>query len=419
MTTPTPTQALEDRLQKLESRLIDTRRSLRHTRRWLTMAGLAGFGLLIAAAADLATIDVIRTKRLEIVDNAGHVVLAAASDRTGGRVDLWTPEGCNVMRLTSNEHGGDLALWNCNGRSVAGLFATEQGGEATIWDNQGEVSVRVREGKTGGLVDLMESGTSRCMLYATETGGQLDLIDLKGTPTLMAYSDLDTAHIAMDRLHMTGTATKSSLIMTSENDTPTVSIKNGPGAELHLAGSTGHVTLEVPAGDVMPTIAIQNADGKTVAEMALREHGSGSLAALTAAGQQVASLRADKSGNGRIDLSDESGTIMASMQTRAQRGATLALMAPNGNNVCAMAASETGGVLNLSNGQGSPILVGGIPTGRRDGALSLYNQRGIPVVTAGSTVGGFGQLILNDDNGHRVMALPQRFTTSQLPPAKE
>lgn len=419
MTTPIPTQTFEARLQQLESRLIDTRRSLRHTRRWLALAGLAGFSLLVAAAADLATIDVIRAKRLEIVNDTGHVVLAAASDRTGGRIDLWTPEGCNVMRLTSNEHGGDLALWNCQGRSVAGLFATELGGEATIWDNQGEVSVRVREGKTGGLIDLMESGTSRCMMYATDSGGQLDLIDMKGKATFMAYSDLDTAHIAMDRLHITGTGTSSSLIMTSERDTPTVSIKNGPGAALHLAGSNGQVTMDVPVGEVMPTIAIRNTGGLSVAEMTLREHGSGSLAASTATGQQVASLRADKSGNGRIDLSDESGTIMATMQTLAQRGATLALMAPNGNNVCAMAASETGGVLNLSNSQGSPVLVGGIPTGRRDGALSLYNQRGIPVVTAGSTVGGIGQLTLNDDNGHRVLALPQRFTTSQLPPAEE
>ena len=123
MTTPTNTDRIEARLQELESNLASTRQSLRRTRRWLGMTGLGGVVLMVAAAADLAVIDVIRTKRMEILDNSGNVVLAASSDADGGRLDIWTPKGCNVLRASANENGGDMAIWNCQGRSIAGLIA--------------------------------------------------------------------------------------------------------------------------------------------------------------------------------------------------------------------------------------------------------------------------------------------------------
>ena len=110
---------------------------------------------------------------------------------------------------------------------------------------------------------------------------------------------------------------------------------------------------------------------------------------------------------------------MATMQARPEAGATLALMTPTRQTACALAASATGGVLNLSNAQGVPVLVGGIAAGRSDGALSIANRRGIPVVTAGSTVGGAGQVVLNGEDGHRLLALPQRFTSAAEQPVTD
>ena len=155
------------------------------------------------------------------------------------------------------------------------------------------------------------------------------------------------------------------------------------------------------------------------AHMSIRDHGGGTLTASAADGTEVASVRSDAKNNGRVDLSGNDGALLATIQAMQGRGATLALMAPNQKTACAMAASEDGGVMNLSNGLGTPVLVGGIASGRRDGALSLYNQRGIPVFSAGSTVGGFGQVVLNDDNGHRIMAWPERYTSSQAAPEAE
>ena len=423
MTTPTPNLDVEARLQELESRLSDTRRSLRNTRRWLTMAGIAGFGLLAAAAADLATIDVLRAKRMEIVDDSGHVVLAASSDKSGGRVDFWNNQGCNFMRMASNENGGDVAIWNCDGKSVAGLYASASGGELSIWDNQGRRAARTLAGEDGGIYEVMKGDKLLAALKGTMLGSAMELLDNNGDAIVSASTADEYGYLGVGQ----------HVLLASNEEWGAVTIKGDHGhqllqlkgdtrkqeAMLTLKTSNGSVHLETGNETSLPKVAVHNSNGKLAAHMTVRTEGGGVLTASSSEGTEVASIRSDAQGNGRVDLSDQAGTLLATMQTLPARGATLALMAPNKTTACAMAASEDGGVLNLSNGQGTPVLVGGIASGRRDGAISVYNHRGIPVVNAGSTVGGIGQVVINDDNGHRVLTLPQRFTTSMEPPVQE
>ncbi|MCH2133316.1 MAG: hypothetical protein MK116_06160 [Phycisphaerales bacterium] len=421
MTTPTPHENFDQRLQILESQLAGTRRSLRRAQRGLAVAAVIGLGLMIAAAADLATIDVLRTKRLEVINDDGHVVLAASGDASGGRVDLWTPEGCNIMRLAANSQGGDIALWNCEGRSVAGLYATDNGGEVSIWDSAGSRAARMHPGEHGGAVEVMRDGQARGALQAILTGAALELHDNHGHAMVSASTADQYGSLALgDRLRMTSDDIRSELTIRGADDKDIVTLRGTKtnDALLQLHSENGAVRLQTGEGDLLPKAALSNSKGQVTAHMTIRDHGGGTMTAAAADGTAVASIRADKTGNGRVDLSDESGTLMATMQTRSQRGATLALMAPNEKTVCAMAASADGGVLNLSNGQGVPVVVGGIAASRRDGAISVFNQRGIPVVTAGSTIGGIGQLDLNDENGHRLLSLPQRHASPEHPTAE-
>ena len=414
MTTSMNQDRIEARLQELESNLATTRRSLRRTRRWLGMSGIGGVVLLAAAAADLAVIDVIRTKRMEIIDDMGNVVLAAAGDADGGRLDIWTPKGCNVMRISANDNGGDMALWNCQGQSIAGLFANEQGGEVSIWNNTGGRSARLHDSGQGGLLELKKYDSLRASIGGTMLGSAVELFDTKDARITSISTADDAGYLAIrDQLQLASTSSRTQMTLMDEDKTNVAQLYGGADmASLSIKSPTG--TVKVHSGDqaTPPTMAVINGQGQIGAHMTIREHGGGTLTASSSDGMEVASIRSDESGNGRVDLSDKLGTLMATMQTLSQRGATMALMSPNGKRACALAASENGGVLNLSNGQGSPVLVGGIPAGRRDGALNLYNQRGVPVISAGSTIGGFGQLSINDDNGHRLITFPQRFEST-------
>ncbi|MAT81918.1 MAG: hypothetical protein CMJ29_09790 [Phycisphaerae bacterium] len=423
MTTPTPLPDVEARLQELEDQLGATRRSLRCTKRWLAVAGIAGFGLLAAAAADLAAIDVLRTKRLEIVDHTGNVVLAASADDLGGRVDFWNNEGCNFLRLAGNEQGGDVAIWNCDGKSVAGLYANATGGELAILDNQGRRAARASSSSDGGVLQVLHGNTTLASLHGTGSGSVLGLHDKDGTIRINASSNGDSGALEIGgHLHLHANADSAALIMKRQDDHELLHLMSDPRenmAEVRLHSDNGEVVLSTGRDSRMPEAAVVNSMGEQVAHMTVRSEGGGAVVASAPDGTDVASIRSGAQGSGRVDLSDTSGNIMATMQTLPSRGATLALMSPNKKTACAMAASEDGGVLNLSNGQGTPVLVAGIASGRRDGAISVNNNRGIPVVTAGSTIGGTGQVVINDDNGHRIVALPQRFTTSAEPPQQK
>ena len=67
--------------------------------------------------------DSIQVKRLEIVNDAGEVMLAASSGQSGGQLDVWNNRKNNIARLGANAFGGDLAIWNLSGNSVAGAWA--------------------------------------------------------------------------------------------------------------------------------------------------------------------------------------------------------------------------------------------------------------------------------------------------------
>jgi hypothetical protein len=91
----------------------------RHVRLYHRLA--VGFGLIVIAAACLAARYAtsqpmtIRTTRLDIVNEAGQVVLSAASDMDGGTLRLWSGDGKLRLGAYATSKGGRLEILNQEG----------------------------------------------------------------------------------------------------------------------------------------------------------------------------------------------------------------------------------------------------------------------------------------------------------------
>ena len=132
------------------------------------------------------------------------------------------------------------------------------------------------------------------------------------------------------------------------------------------------------------------------------------LQVASADGEPVGILRSDLDGNGRLDLLDQAGHLLASLQTRKDSGATLALLSEFGKTVCALGGTNDGGLLNLMNRTGVPVVTAGSAESLRGGTLTIQNERGLPVVSIGSDAQESGQVRLQGPDGTTKQVLPNR-----------
>ncbi|MBT7351141.1 MAG: hypothetical protein HN811_01635, partial [Phycisphaerae bacterium] len=88
---------IDARLERLESELqVATTRARRY--RYGMTATLSCLGIFVLlGASDITRLDAIRTHRLEVLDADGRIVLSAGTDAGGGRLDLWSPSGENLL----------------------------------------------------------------------------------------------------------------------------------------------------------------------------------------------------------------------------------------------------------------------------------------------------------------------------------
>ena len=113
MTNPLPdhgteTETLARRIDQLRQELDLERRRRGRLERFGAIACLLVIGAGgIAATAFQPVADVVRTRRLEIVDESNRIVMLASAAKHGGRIDLWDDAGINSARLGGNGTGGD------------------------------------------------------------------------------------------------------------------------------------------------------------------------------------------------------------------------------------------------------------------------------------------------------------------------
>ena len=430
------TNDLTRRLDSLEHRLARRDSQLRRHR--LALVGLAALApLAVLLAADYTRFQHIQMSKMEIVDEQGKVVLALSATDAGGQIDVWNADSKNVLRLSANKYGGDMAVWNTNGNSVAGAWATADGGAIATWDDQGERTTRLDSADGLGTLALYAGGDKPLLgLIAGEEGGALVAHNADGMSSIrmepdpfgsgmglqMVSDDADrgmslvsieckpeTANImAGVNAYIGGVmATPDDVNIGSRCGPNTLELHNGADARLTMQTPSGNIELRSTTDEIDgPAIELTNAQGHTVVRNVVRSNGGGAVKVSGPTGETVGMLRSDLEGNGRMDLGDASGNLMLTMQARKEQGPTLAMLSAWGKTLAVLAGTEEGGVLNLMNRNGVPVISTGIARDRRGGTMAIQNERGVTVISAGSDAGGSGQLRLQGVDGEARQTLP-------------
>ena len=181
---------LERRLNTLEKEVASGHCSARRYRSLCAFLLLMFVGLgSLAATNRSSVVDVIQTRRLEVVDREGNLVLAASAKALGGQLDIWDADGQNLLRASASALGGDLSIWNKGGTNVFGAFATSTGGETGIWNAEGKRVFRVTVKSDGaGKLDLSNEKGQNVVSIDTikNIGAAISLMNTRGNKMFFA-----------------------------------------------------------------------------------------------------------------------------------------------------------------------------------------------------------------------------------------
>ncbi len=304
---------LEARLANLETHMTSLERS---ERRWRASAVVLGAALTAAfvLAATALNSDTLKARKLEIVDDAGKVVMVADSTEGAGRLSVWSSAGSNIARLGANEHGGDFIMWNANGRVVGSLYATAEGAR---------IEANAADGKTSAALDAA-------------TGlGQIALTDADNKPVVRAATD-------------------------------------SSGGLLQIMGANGQPCASLGARSAGGYLVVVNNAGSEVGSLHVRNDGTGKL--LLADGRDSNVLfETGADGGGAMQLL-HSGRVIAGLGG-TNTGGLLNLMGPEGRPVVVVGQSNNapGGAMAIRDSRGSLVARLGVGTDG-DGELAVYGE---------------------------------------------
>ena len=172
---------IEQRIERIEkdNRLL----------KWaMTALCVMAVGALVAGQTAIEAIpDVIRAKKIEVVDRNGRPVITLVAGLEGGTCMLWRTDGSKAASLRANATGGGLTLANRKGKNIlnAGATESEQGGILQILNQESAIGLALGAAKDGGSL-LLGNGPEHPFLFASrdERGGYLALADLDGLRTI-------------------------------------------------------------------------------------------------------------------------------------------------------------------------------------------------------------------------------------------
>ena len=377
---PTTVQcSLDARLDRIES---DLRSARRDARRWrnatIAIACVATAGGLAAATQVARIEDVIRVRRLEVVGAEDKVVLLAQAAESGGQLDVWSKGGTNILRLSSAADGGDVAVWSNAGKPVAGLFATPIGGRIEIGDADGSTLASVMRGEEGGAMFLNGAGGKGSSLRAEAgaAGAVLSMRRADGGIGMMAGIAQGAAVLSMQ--NQSG---KEILFAGGADDqTGTLRVADSAGNECAalMASNGGHLTVKDGAGAMAASIASAGA-GK-----------GGAFQVLNGSGAAALVMDSKDDGGGRLMVGTSTGAPAFIAEASGSAGTLAAYMQER--RVAAIGAGKSGGLMNLLDGMGRPVVVAGAAEDADGGAVSVRNARGIQIGRLGVDAAGAGEL---------------------------
>lgn len=153
-------------LERIEERLTLLERSAQRYRRLSFILALALVTIVVVGAVP-GDSDIVRARRIEILNDKGAVVLSADGDASGGH-----------LMLRRNVGGGGVTL-----------FTNEQGGAIGILNSADKVLVREGISSKGGLVALTNNAEKLVMLAAANdsSDGAVIVYNRNGKPIWNAH----------------------------------------------------------------------------------------------------------------------------------------------------------------------------------------------------------------------------------------
>ncbi len=382
-TSDLPSPGLLDRLTALENELATVRRSARRLRIGLGLVAAGIVGTLLAAAAAPDAFDVIRARRLEIVDTHNKVVGVLTAGNEGGQLDLWNAGGANSARLGATARGGDLSLWGANGNAAIGTYATDGGGRLEFYDGGGLVQGRLTATRDGGTLALLSSLSKPGVIAtATDHGGAISACDALGRPLAeMAIAD----GAGSVRL-----ADKTTHLIASLHGTPR-------GGAIELADSEGKNAFTAGADIGGGSLAVLSTKGSPVLTAGATPEGGGSLEVRNPAGKAVVRAFSGDDDTGRWVLAAADGSPSVGAQAAAS-GGIFAILLSN-RRVITLEANQGGGRLELTDSAGQASTAIGVDTDSHCGVVSLRNERGQELVRATADEKGSGSIAVYNRDG--------------------
>ncbi len=388
-------RSIDARLTRLEAELDRTRGESRRWRRAAVVcATLLGAGTLLAAVQDSPVVDVIRTRRLEVLGADNKVMVLAHAGETGGQVDVWARGGANTVRLASAADGGDLTLWNNDGKTIAGMFATGLGGRIEIGDAEGTPLATFARGADGGAMVLHGAGADAATLRA-EAGAAGAVLSMSR---------------AGGEIGMLAGVAQGAAVLSMRNTSGKEVLYGGAAADqsgvLRLADADGDesASLVTSSGGAL---ALKDGSGAMVASLASRGAGKGAaFEILNGAGAAALTADVGEDGGGRLMVGTSTGLPAFGAEAKGQSG--VAGIYSQERRVVAIGAGRAGGLFNLLDLAGQPIVVAGAATDGDGGAVSVRNTSGMQVGRLGVDATGNGELsVYNANNTVKSVVQPK------------
>ena len=215
---------------------------------------------------------------------------------------------------------------------------------------------------------LGEAGSPVVSIAQTDDGGRVDLYNQAGTNLLRVSCAPNGGDVAVwddDGTNVAG--------IWSTPEGGTFSLWNEKGEELSQFASGA-----LPLSGANASLHIQNESGLPVAVVA-----------------------SDEEGHGRFQIADAMGNVVSEMRMLPGVGGGIIVNTTAGKKMGVLAASESGGHLNLFNAQNVPVFVASTET-TGGGAMTVSNQRGIPVITLKSDEDHRGIIEIRDEDGNGI-----------------
>jgi hypothetical protein len=308
--------------------------------------------------------DIVRARRLEIIDADGRLVSVLEPTETGSLFGLYDKSGSVVAGMQTTEGGGLLSLHADEVPRVV-MRSSGNGGGILVHDDDGDTVGLVAGTKDGGMVSVLGKDRKGVgALTATESGVAFSLTDAR---------NITTASI-------TGTDLGGNLELFDSSGNEAVGIAAGEyGGSLVIMDSLGNKRAEMMVFDSVACFDLLNAEGVSVAAVNTRE-GYGNLRLND--NDMESFVTANASDN------------MASISLRNDRHASVILTDSKGDpdgGSTHLTWNQTGGGMFVSNDVGENILVTGTDDWGR-GVVAISDGRGEGGVTLSVDQNGDGEV---------------------------